>query len=92
MVVPEPFAYKVSLSFAGERAAEQAIGFAGAVDVGCEHRVEALVGAQQRDQALLAERLAEVHEAPTAPGSERRDTRFAHAVRGGIELAIQAQV
>ena len=66
---------------ARHRPPHDAVGLPDAVDVGGEHRAQAVVGAQQRLQALLVERLAEVHVAPAAPGSERGVGRIQH-VRG----------
>ena len=57
--------------------AEQAIGLAGPIHVGRDHRVDLGVRSKQRDQALLFERLPEMHEAPAAPGSQRGDPRIA---------------
>ena len=53
-----------------ERAPEQLVGAAGAVDVGGDHRVDPGAGTQHRRQPLLVDRLAEVHEAPAAPGAD----------------------
>jgi hypothetical protein len=40
--------------------------------------VDARVGAQQGDEALVVERLSEAHEAPAAPGADR-DVTGIHA-------------
>src|SRR5262249_44824637 len=64
---------------AGERAAEQRVGLAGAVGVGGEHGVDALAGAQQRRETVVVDRLAEVHEAPAAPGSDGDVSGVRHA-------------
>ena len=68
-----------------ERSPKQAVGLAGAVGVGGDDRVDPLAGAQQREQALVLQRLAEVHEAPAAPGADRGG--------GGVHAlaALQAQ-
>ena len=55
----------------GDRPAEQPVGIAGAVDVGGDHRRDRLVGSDQRAQALVVERLAEVHEPAAAPRPDR---------------------
>ena len=54
-----------------DRAAEHRVGVAGAVDVGGDDGRDALVGRDQPGEALVVERLAEAHEAPAAPGSDR---------------------
>ena len=60
-----------------EGAPEQAVGLAGAVDVGGDDGVDRAVGRKQRDQPLLLERLAEVHVAPAAPGAQSGDAGVA---------------
>jgi hypothetical protein len=55
---------------AGERSAEQRVGGALAVDVGGQHGADAVVGAHQREQALIVERDAVVHEVAARPGAE----------------------
>ena len=66
---------------AGERAAEERVGLAGAVGVGGDDRVDPLVRAQERGEALVVERLAEVHEPPAAPGAEGGVTERDHRRR-----------
>jgi hypothetical protein len=61
-----------------EGTAEQRVGLARSVGVGGHHRPNAVVGTQQRDQPLVVDLLAEAHEAPTAPGSDRRVGRVGH--------------
>ncbi len=53
-----------------QRPAEQRVGVAGAVGVRGHDRAHARVRAQQREQPLVVERDAEVHEAAAAPGSD----------------------
>jgi hypothetical protein len=55
---------------AGERAAEQRVGCALAVDVGGQHGPDALVGAHEREQPLVIERDAVVHEVAARPCAE----------------------
>ena len=66
-----------------ESPSEQDVGLALAVGVGREHGVDPTISArfEQRDQAILVDRLAEVKEAATAPGADRRCARGSH--RGG---------
>ena len=64
---------------AGERAAEQAVGLARAVGVGGQQRVQAVARGQQRLEALLADRLAEMQVAAAAPGADRGVGGRAHA-------------
>ena len=71
----------VRLLTPGERLAEQAVGLAGAIDVGGDDGVDVVAGRDQGEQALLVELLAEVHEAPAAPGAERDVAGIAHGVR-----------
>ena len=61
-----------------ERTAHGEIGLPRPVDVGGDDRVNALVGAQQPDVAILVQGLAEVHVATAAPGSECGMTGRAH--------------
>ena len=63
----------------GERTAEHRVGLAGAVHVGGDDGVDAAAGRDQRREALVVDRLAEVHEAPAAPGADGDAT--------GIEVA-----
>ena len=49
------------------------------VGVGGEDGVDALARAQQRGQARIVDRLAEVHEAPAAPGADGHVSGFCHA-------------
>ena len=62
----------------GERAADDLVGGAGAVGVGGDDGVDAAARAQQRDQPLLVDRLAEVQEAPAGPGAERAVGKIGH--------------
>ena len=56
----------------GQRAPDELVGGARAVGVGGQHGVDLRVGRQQRLEARLVELLAEAHEAPAAPGPQRR--------------------
>ena len=57
---------------AGQGAAQEVIGRAGAIDIGGQERADApLVGvADEHDPAFLGERLAKIHEASAVPGSK----------------------
>jgi hypothetical protein len=68
----------VGARHARQRAPEQGVGLAGPVGVGGHDRADAPAGPQQRLQALLGDRLAEAHEAPAAPGADRRVTEHRH--------------
>ena len=68
---------------ARQRPPEQRVGLALPVGVGGEHGVDPVARAQQRRQALLVDRLAEVEEAPAAPGADRAAARLAHARDAG---------
>ena len=63
---------------AGERAADREVGLPRAVHVGRDDRVDGRVGPQQADEAVVVERLAEVHVAAAAPRAERGVTGGAH--------------
>src|SRR5439155_22161659 len=54
-----------------ECAPQQRVGLACAVRVGREDGANALVGADQREVAVVVERLSEAHEAAAAPGADR---------------------
>ena len=69
---------------ARQRAAEQAVGLAGAVGVGGQQRVEAVAGRQQRLEARLVDRLAEMQVAAAAPGADRGVGGRAHAAEGYV--------
>ena len=56
---------------ARERPTEQPVRLALAVDVGGENGANAVARSHERLEAVLVDRLAEVHEAPAAPGSDR---------------------
>ena len=58
-----------------QRGAERAVGVARAVGVGRDDGVDPFSWAQQRQQALVLQRLAEVHEATAAPGPDRGRAR-----------------
>jgi hypothetical protein len=60
----------VQARHARERAAEQRVRLPGAVRVGCDQRADSASGSQQRLQPLVGDLLAEVHEAPAAPGAD----------------------
>jgi hypothetical protein len=61
-----------------ERPAEQRVGLARAVRVGGQHGGDPVAGPQQRQQALLPQRLAVVHEVPAAPGPDGGVGQGAH--------------
>jgi hypothetical protein len=54
-----------------ERASQQGVGLALAVDVCRQDRPDALIGAVEREQPVVVDLLTEVHETPAAPGAER---------------------
>ncbi len=56
---------------ARERATEREVRATLAVDVRGDHRVDPPAGTEQAREPALLERLAEVHEAPAAPGADR---------------------
>ena len=58
------------------RAAEELVGLALSVGVGGQHRVDPVARPQQALQPVGVDRLAEVQEAPAAPGPDRRSARF----------------
>src|SRR5262249_42686739 len=60
----------------GDGTTEQLVGRAGAVGVRCEHRRDSLVRAQQGREAVLIDRLTEVHEATAAPCPDRGSCQF----------------
>ena len=51
---------------------EQRVGGALPVDVRGDHGVDSVAGTQQLGEPVLVDRLAEAHEAPAAPGADRR--------------------
>ena len=66
---------------AGEGAAEQRVGLARAVGVGGDDGANPAPGAKQSLQALIGDGLAEVHEAPAAPGAHCRMTEHVFTLR-----------
>jgi hypothetical protein len=54
----------------GDRAAEHPVGVAGPVYVGGEHGVDPLIRRHERQEAVVVEGLAEMHEPTTAPGAD----------------------
>ncbi len=58
-----------------DRASEQAIGLAGAVGIGAHHGVDPIAGSKQREQALILQGLAKMHEASSAPCADRSGGR-----------------
>src|SRR5262249_4222254 len=64
-----------------ERAPQQGVGLALAVDVGGDDRLDSLAGPQQLQHALVVDGLPEVHEAPAAPGAHGDVTGFSHGAR-----------
>ncbi len=66
-----------------ERPPQHPVGLALPVGVGGKDRVDAVVRAQQRRQAVLGDRLPEVEETPSAPGADRGPTRLLHAEMAG---------
>jgi hypothetical protein len=53
-----------------DRATEQPVRLALPVGVGGQDRVDPVPGLDQREEPLVIQRLAEVHEPPAAPGAE----------------------
>jgi hypothetical protein len=83
-VVPDGADQAVRVAVASlQCAAEQRVRLARAVRVGGHDRADALVGPEQRCQAVVVERLAEVHEAAAAPGADRRARGVGHFPRDG---------
>ena len=64
-----------------ERRSKQAVGLSGAVDVGRDDGRDVGAGAQQGRQALVVQRLAEMHETSAAPGAERDVAGVGHSAR-----------
>ncbi len=62
----------------GQRPPEQLVGLALAVGVRAQHRRDSPAGPQQRFEALLGYRLAEVEEPPPAPGADRGAAQVTH--------------
>jgi hypothetical protein len=78
-VVPDGADQTVGVAVeASERPADGAVCLALAVGVGGDDRVDPLAGPQQRDEAVVLERLAEAHEPPARPGAEARVAGIAH--------------
>ena len=63
---------------ARQRAAEQRVGLARAVDVGGDDGVDAVAGADEGLEPGVLERLAEVHEPAAAPGADGRGSQVLH--------------
>ena len=79
-VVPDRADQRVVVArHAGQRAAEQPVRLARAVGVGGDHGADPAAGAQQRGEAVVVERLAEVHEAPAAPRPDRTGGQILHS-------------
>ena len=66
---------------ARDRPPEHPVGVAGPVNVGRQHSGDRLVGSDQRSEALVVERLAEVHEAAAAPRADGNRTGIDGVVR-----------
>ena len=69
----------VATPHAVERAAEERVGLARAVDVRGDHGAYPVVRSQQRDHALVVDRLTEAQEAPAAPGADGDVSGLGHA-------------
>ena len=63
-----------------KRTPDREVGLPRAVHIGRDDRVNAGVWPQQADEAVVVERLAEVHVAATAPRAERGVTGNAHRI------------